>query len=145
MTCFWSADRPVTNSASHWSALYNSAALRATSAASNLALYDQQSKRADVPIKHPDLKTSTSPVTKLTTVWSDSYYKEGIAGGRNFNDGNEEDCYYTYVHEKDKFVCYLNDGQGVYETPGAYQEASTTNRWQEVWSKFEFKAKLHPR
>ena len=24
--------------------------------------------------------------------WSDSYYKEGIAGGIDFNDGNEEDC-----------------------------------------------------
>ena len=23
---------------------------------------------------------------------SDSYYKEGIAGGNYFNDGNEEDC-----------------------------------------------------
>ena len=55
-----------------------------------------------------------SPVTKLTTVWSDSHYKEGIASGRYcnidifeeasnfivdifedcgyFNDGNEEDC-----------------------------------------------------
>ena len=31
-------------------------------------------------------------VTKLTTVWSDSYYKEGYAGGIYFNDGNEEDC-----------------------------------------------------
>ena len=45
-----------------------------------------------MPIKHPDLKTSTSPVTKLTTVWSDSHYKEGIAGGIDFTDGNEEDC-----------------------------------------------------
>ena len=50
-----SADRPGTNSASHWSALNTSATLHATSAASNLALYDQQSNRADVPIKHPDL------------------------------------------------------------------------------------------
>ena len=55
IACSRSADRPGSNSASYWSALYTSATLRATSAASNLALYDQQSKRADVPIKHFDL------------------------------------------------------------------------------------------
>ena len=33
------------------------------------------------------------------------------------NDGNEEDCCFTDIHEKDKFVCYLNDGQAWGDTP----------------------------
>ena len=57
-------------------------------------------------------------------------YNDGNAGGSDFNDDNFEDCYFTNGHEKDKEVCYLNDDQGVNETPGAYQEASTTYHWQ---------------
>ena len=38
---------------------------------------------------------------------------DGNGGGSDFSDDNFEDCYCTDGHEKDKEVCYLNDGQGV--------------------------------
>ena len=60
---------------------------------------------------------------------------DGNAGGSDFsndtfenrwyfNVDNFEDCYCTDGHKE---YGYLNDGLGVYETPGAYQEASTTS------------------
>ena len=58
-----------------------------------------------------------------------------------FNVDNFEDCYFTDGHQEDS---HLNDSHGVYETLGAYLEASTTYRWQEVWSEFGMKAQPHP-
>ena len=50
------------------------------------------------------------------------YYNDGNAGGSDFSDDYFEDCHFTNGHQEDS--C-LNDGQGVYKTPGAYLEAPT--------------------
>ena len=56
--------------------------------------------------------------------WEDFYYNIDTFEDRcYFNVDNFEDCYCTDGHEEDS---YLNDGQGVYETPGAYLEAPIT-------------------
>ena len=64
------------------------------------------------------------------------YYIDGNASGSDFSNDNFEDCHFTDGHQEDN--C-LNDSQGVNETPGAYQEASTTSL-AKVWSKLEIKA-----
>ena len=76
------------------------------------------------------------------------HYNDSITGGCDFNDDtfedrcyfnvdNFEDCYLIEGHEEEG---YLNGGQGVYETPGAILEASTTSSWQKVWSELGIKA-----
>ena len=45
----------------------------------------------------------------------------------NFNNDYEEDCYFNDGNDEDS---HFNDAQGVNETPGAYQEASTMYHWR---------------
>ena len=52
------------------------------------------------------------------------YYYDGNTGGSDFNGDNFEDCHIIDGHKEGD---YFNNGQGVYETLGAYIEASTTS------------------
>ena len=75
------------------------------------------------------LPTTSSRAATITSTASRKVY---------FNiDTFEYRFHFTDGHQEDN--C-LNDGQGVYETPGAYLEASTTYRWKKVWSELGIKA-----
>ena len=68
-----------------------------------------------MPAKASFLK---SPPLRDATLLINICFEDGCY----FNVDNFEDCYFTDGHQEDS--C-LNDGQGVYKTPGADQEAST--------------------
>ena len=65
---------------------------------------------------------ASCPTISLRTVATSILSNYTFEEASNFKVDNFEDCYFTDGHEE---YGYLNDGQGVYETPGAYQEAST--------------------
>ena len=73
-----------------------------------------------------------------TTVREASVSNAGNAGVSDFNGDNIEDCHCTDGHQEEQGC--LNHGQGVYKTPGAILEASTTSSWQKVWSELGIKA-----
>ena len=100
-------------------------------------------------------QVSTPSKFELVSYWEDfyfivdhfrigCYFNDGITGGIYFNDDYEEDCYCNIdtfenrcyftadiFEEVSDFNngnedCYFTTDQGAEETPGAYQEASTS-------------------